>query len=93
MKEKREILGLGLDAQDGHKRVTLGKNFRLYGGSQSTHALLQEKSIKINEQLKSRHKTLDDVGKEELCDIAYKVGLKPLEVNGTEEASVFTATQ
>lgn len=93
MKEKKEILGLGLDAQDGHKRITLGKNFKLYGGSKATHELLQEKSIKINEQLSKRHKTLDEVGTEEFRDIAHKVGLKPIKADDSDDVPLFTTAE
>lgn len=70
------VLGLGLDNKDGHVRVTKGKNFRLYGGSEATHEIMQEKVIKLNEQLDKRHKTLDNIGKKEFIDIAEKIGLK-----------------
>ena len=73
---RKVLLGLGLDCKDGHVRVTKGKNFRLYGGSESTHDLMQEKAIKFNEQLDRRSKTLDDVNEDEFREIAQKVGLK-----------------
>ena len=34
---RRWILGLGLDGEDGHLRMTKGANFRLIGGSEETH--------------------------------------------------------
>lgn len=70
------LLGLGLDSKDGHVRVTKGKNFRLYGGSEETHETMQEKAVKFNEQLDKRHKTIDDIDKEEFREIAAKVGLE-----------------
>ena len=73
---KKVLLGLGLDSKDGHVRITKGKNFRLFGGSEETHGLMQEKAIKFNEHLNKRHKTLDDINEEEFFDIAKKVGLK-----------------
>ena len=73
---KRVLLGLGLDSKDGHVRITRGKNFRLFGGSNETHGMMQEKAIKFNEQLDKRNKTLDDINEEEFFDIAKKVGLK-----------------
>lgn len=74
--QKKVLLGLGFDSKDGHVRMTKGKNFRLYGGSEETHESMQEKAVKINEQLDKRHKTLDDINKEEFYEIAEKVGLK-----------------
>lgn len=61
---------------DGHKRVTVGKNFALVGGSEETHEAMTEKAIKINEKLARKGKTLDDVSREEFDDIAHEVGLK-----------------
>ena len=72
---KAVILGVGLDS-DGHKRITTGENFALVGGSQETHEAMTEKTIKINEKLKSRGKQLETITREEFDDIANEVGLK-----------------
>ncbi len=74
-KRKTIILGLGLDNKDAHIRITKGKNFRLYGGSEETHETMQEKAMKLNEQLDKRRKTLDNIDKEEFHEIAEKVGI------------------
>ncbi len=74
-KPKKKLLGLGLDAKDGHLRVTTGENFKLVGGSEETHGVMQEKAVKMNEQLKRRGKTLDTVGNEEFHEIADKLGI------------------
>ena len=73
---KRLLLGLGFDCKDGHVRITKGKNFRLLGGSEETHNLMQEKAIKFNEQLDKRRKSLDNINERELKDIARTIGLK-----------------
>lgn len=73
---KRWLLGLGLDGADGHVRVTRGKNFRLFGGSEDTHGEMQEKVIHFNEELARREKTLDDLTSPEFDDIANEAGLK-----------------
>jgi hypothetical protein len=76
-KEKKAlILGLGLDNQDGHVRMTRGDNFHLLGGSQDTHEQMQEQAIKFNEKLNNRGKTLDQVTQEEFIDLAREVGMK-----------------
>lgn len=67
------LLGVGLDNDDGHTRITRGKNFFLCGGSQDTHAVMQETAIKINEHLDTRGKRLDDVSVGELKDICHEV--------------------
>jgi hypothetical protein len=74
--QRRVLLGLGLDCKDGHVRVTKGKNFRLYGGSEETHEAMQEKAIKFNEQLDKRRKSLDSIDEGEFREIAEKIGLK-----------------
>jgi len=74
---KAQLLGLGLDSNDGHARYTKGKNFVLLGGSQDTHEQMQETAIKINEKLKDRNKELHQVSPQEFGDIADEVGLKP----------------
>ena len=75
---KAMLLGLGLDNKDGHVRITNGKNFKLYGGSDETHGDMQEKAIKMNEQLKHKGKELDELSREEFAEIAHKVGIKPV---------------
>ena len=72
----RFLLGLGFDGRDGHVRVTRGKNFHLFGGSENTHKVMQEKAIKLNEQLKRRGRTLEEVSIQEFHDIAHQIGLK-----------------
>ena len=69
------MLGVGLDS-DGHKRVTTGENFALVGGSEETHEVMVEKTIKINEKLSARGKRLEEVSGEEFNDIAHSVGLR-----------------
>jgi len=77
-KRRAALLGVGLDT-DGHKRVTTGENFALFGGTQETHEVMTEKAIKINEKLKARGKQLETVSREEFDDIAHEVGLKKFE--------------
>ncbi len=75
-KRKAVLLGVGLDNKDGHTRITSGENFKLIGGSEETHGVMQEKAIKMNEHLKRRGKTLDQVSREEFREIADKIGMK-----------------
>ena len=67
------LLGLAFDNEDGHTRITRGKNFLLMGGSHDTHAVLQETAVKVNEQLDRRGKRLEDVSVGELRDICRDV--------------------
>jgi len=79
-KKKTLLLGLGLDEdKKDEKRVTVGKNFLLAGGSKPTHELMQEKAVKFNEELNRRKKRLEDIGHDEFLEIAerIKMGEKP----------------
>ncbi len=67
------ILGIGLDNDDGHVRLTKGKNYALVGGSHDTHCLMQETAVKINEELDNRGKRLEDLSVREFRDICHDV--------------------
>ena len=63
------LLGLAFDAEDGHKRITRGKNFLLAGGSEETHGFMRETIIKVNEKLDARGIELADVTPDQLRDM------------------------
>jgi hypothetical protein len=66
------FLGVGLDNQDGHQRVTRTENFLLLGGSQETHEQMQDVSIRFNAALKERGKRLQDAAAEEVVDLLHR---------------------
>lgn len=66
------ILGVGLDNEDGHKRITTGEKFVLVGGSQDTHERMTETMMKTFEELKRRDKQLETVDPRELGEIIDK---------------------
>ena len=68
------LVGVGLDS-DGHKRITKGENFSLFGGSKETHEKMTETTVKICEKLRRRGKAINEVTREEFDDIAHEVGL------------------
>jgi hypothetical protein len=68
------LLGVAFDAEDGQTRLTRGKNFVLLGGSEETHAVMQETAIKVNEHLDVSGRRLEDVSLPELRDIFGEVG-------------------
>ena len=63
------ILGVGLDAKDGHKRITQAERFSIIGGSEETHNKMSETVIKTFETLSRRGKNIDDVDESELVEI------------------------
>ncbi|MGE0608545.1 MAG: hypothetical protein AB7O62_15725, partial [Pirellulales bacterium] len=58
---------------DEHKRLTRGKHFVQMGGSEETHAKMQETAIKMNEKLDQRGKRLEEVSVRELRDIFHEI--------------------
>lgn len=66
------LLGLGLDNDDGHKRVTTGEQFAIVGGSAETHDRMTETVVKTFEALKQRGKHLSEVRPRELAEIIKK---------------------
>jgi len=81
MKDRQEqrivrILGLGLDNQDKHVRITRGENFDVYFGSEQTHEHLQETCMKINEKLDRKGKRLEELSRDEFIDLVSDVGGK-----------------
>ena len=71
-KGKAGLLGVGLDNDDGHKRITTGEKFVLVGGSAETHERMAETTIKTFEELKRRDKRLETVDPRELAEILHK---------------------
>ncbi|MBX9622675.1 MAG: hypothetical protein K2X82_02565 [Gemmataceae bacterium] len=63
------ILGVGLDAADGHKRITRTDEMVLVGGSAETHERMTETAIKFGEGLEQRGKTLRDTSVREAVDL------------------------
>jgi len=66
------LLGVGLDNEDGHKRLTTAEEFTIVGGSDETHGRLTETVIKTFEELKVRGKPLHAVEPKELAEIIHK---------------------
>ncbi|MBI5768253.1 MAG: hypothetical protein HZA93_10690 [Verrucomicrobia bacterium] len=69
---KAALLGLGLDNDDGHKRITTGDQFAILGGSAETHGRMTETVVKTFEELKTRGKHLHQVEPDELAEILHK---------------------
>ena len=67
------LLGLGLDGDDGHVRLTKGPDFRLFGGSERTHERMLEHALALQEALTRRGKRLADVEPDELRAIARRL--------------------
>ncbi|MGD9645903.1 MAG: hypothetical protein AB7U73_09330 [Pirellulales bacterium] len=68
------LMGVGLDGDDGHTRLTRGKEFVLFGGSDETHTQMQEAVIKLVERLERRGRRLADTPPAELRDLLGEAG-------------------
>lgn len=71
-RKKHELVGLvgiGLDNQDGHIRVTTGEHYVLYGGSQETHERMTDAVIHVTETLRRKGKSLPEASVEEVIDL------------------------
>lgn len=73
---KAVLLGVGLDGKKENIRITRGENFYLYGGSEKTHSVMQEKAMSFNDVLGKRKRKLEDLSRDEFLDIAHEAGLK-----------------
>lgn len=63
------VLGVGLDGEDGHKRVTRTEEMVIVGGSAETHERMQETAIRFSEKLEERGKRLQETPIREALDM------------------------
>ena len=70
--QQAHLLGLGLDNDDGHKRITSAEEFSIVGGSENTHERMTETVIKTFEDMKNDGKTLSNIEPEQLSDLLQK---------------------
>ena len=66
------LLGVGLDNKDEHKRITRSEEMLLVGGSEQTHARMQDIAIRFSQSLKNRGKALRDASVAEVVDLLHK---------------------
>lgn len=63
------ILGVGLDNQDGEKRITRTEEMVLVGGSHETHEKMQETAIRFSEALERTGKKLPEISVRRAIDL------------------------
>lgn len=66
------LLGIGLDADDGHKRVTKGEGFLLAGGSEATHERMTGAVVRTVEDLGKKGRDLGSAEPAEVLDLLRK---------------------
>ncbi len=63
------FLGVGLDNEDEHKRVTRTRDFTIVGGSEETHERMQDTAIHFEESLDKKGKTLQEASLREVLEL------------------------
>jgi hypothetical protein len=63
------FLGVGLDNEDGHDRLTQSEHFLLVGGSDETHDQMQDLAICFEDLLDQRGKDLRETTVEEAIEL------------------------
>jgi hypothetical protein len=63
------VVGVGLDAEDGHERITRTEEMILVGGSAETHEKMQETAIRFGENLEKKGKTIREASVNEVLDL------------------------
>lgn len=66
------MLGIGLDNNDGHKRLTQGEKFVIAGGSKETHDRMTETVVKTFEDLKRKGRELEEAAPQEVAELIAK---------------------
>ena len=68
--EKRvvRIVGVGLDKEDEHIRITNGENFDIFLGSKGSHEQMQAWIVRIEEALKKQNRSLQEFTPEEFVE-------------------------
>lgn len=67
------LLGVGFDSDDEHVRITKGENYDVLMGSEESHEYIQKLIQKIEDGLKQRGMTLDDLTPEEFSEFVQSV--------------------
>ena len=68
-----QILGFGLDSNNGHIRLTEGEDFKLMQGSEKTHEEMREILEKLQLEAHKKGKELHDLTREEFMEIAREL--------------------
>lgn len=75
--KRAALIGLGMDARDGHKRITQGEKFAVVGGSEETHERMTETLVKTFEDLKRRGRELEEASPKEVAELLQKNTPRP----------------
>jgi hypothetical protein len=68
------FIGFGLDNADNQQRLTRSDQSLILGGSEETHAHLQETAVRMESELERLGRDLGDLDPSELADLATIIG-------------------
>lgn len=72
VQKQAHLLGIGLDNEDGHKRITRAEKFSIVGGSAETHERMTETVVKTFEDIRKAGKTLETIETQRLAELIDK---------------------
>ena len=67
------IVGLGLEAEDGHHRIITGEQYLLMGGSAESHAEMVETVLRLESELDRLGLKLGELDPGQLAEIAWRI--------------------
>jgi hypothetical protein len=71
-KRRAYLLGLIIEKDDGHKRITRAEQFTLVGGSEASHEAVTEGVTKTCEDLKRKGRELEETDPREVRELLQK---------------------
>ena len=67
------LLGVGFDAEDGHIRITNGEKYDVLMGSEQSHEYILQLIQKIEDGLKIKGLSLDDLTPDEFSEFVESI--------------------
>lgn len=68
------VLGLGVNAEDGHTRISKGEHFQIYLGSDEAHETMLALCVKIERRLTKCGMKINDLNQEEFIELLKELG-------------------
>ena len=69
------LLGIGYDEDDGHVRITKADQYDVLMGSEESHEHIQKLLLKIENELKARNLSLDEMSPDEFLKLVRDINL------------------
>lgn len=69
----KQLIGICIEENDGHRRITQAEQFLIIGGSQESHQHVTLACLKVLDNLKQNGKRLELIEPNELINIINKI--------------------